>query len=226
MSEAIQALRSLYRFLRRALSDLPRSIGSNLLGVWFPLVPACFWFLYQWTQQGWQILAHNWRIAAEITFLSYLLLFLYCVIRNVYREHKIVQAKLERINAIFTPLQIEGFELAFDLRKFYKKFGPIGPLPVEEQRFRTSVLEHLSKLMDSYPPDRDPTIQNAVIYGFKNSGLPERVEKYINSVGALGRPAGSQVFTEGISNRRSLALLARDIEELALTAYIPIFFGD
>jgi len=90
MSEAIQ---SLVRFLRRAISDLPISIGSNHLGVWFPLVPTALFIGYQCLQNGWRSVRHDLFIGTVITAISYGLLFLYCIIRNVYREHVTLAAK-------------------------------------------------------------------------------------------------------------------------------------
>ncbi len=83
----VQFLRRLWHFLCRALSDLPSSIGSNHLGVWFPLVPAVLFLVYQISQTGWQAVRHDFWVGTIITLVSYGLLFLYCVVRNLYREH-------------------------------------------------------------------------------------------------------------------------------------------
>jgi hypothetical protein len=69
------------------MSDLPGSIGSNHLGVWFPVVPAALFFIYQFMQAGWPAVKHDILVGTVITIVSYGLLFLYCVARNVYREH-------------------------------------------------------------------------------------------------------------------------------------------
>ena len=90
MPEVIQ---SLIRFLRRALSDLPSSIGSNSLGIWFPIVPTLLFFAYQWRQNGWRGTKHDLVVGTVITVISYVLLFLYCVVRNLYREHVALVAK-------------------------------------------------------------------------------------------------------------------------------------
>jgi hypothetical protein len=87
---------SLCRFLRRALSDLPSSIGSNQLGVWFPLLPALLFFGYQVYQSGWPAVRHDLFVGTLITLISYGLLFLYCVVRNVYREHVALVGELAR----------------------------------------------------------------------------------------------------------------------------------
>jgi hypothetical protein len=94
-----EVLQSLWRFLRRVLSDLPSSIGSNHLGVWFPVIPTCLWFLYQWSQQGWQSMKHDLVVGIAITAISYALLFLYCVVRNLYREHLAIVAKEKKTRA-------------------------------------------------------------------------------------------------------------------------------
>lgn len=133
----------------------------------------------------------------------------------IYREHEVSRAEMERINKIITPLQFEGFQLAAEIRAFMNECGPLGPLPVEEQKYRTSVQEHLSNLVDSFPVERDVSIQMKVSNGFKVNGLEKRVEDFICKVG-MQIPAGSHVFREGISDRRGLAMLARDMEEIAL----------
>lgn len=88
-----EAIRSLCRFLCRAVSDLPDSIGSNHLGVLFPVLPAVLWFMYQSHQRGWQAMTHDIWVGIVITLISYSLLFLYCAVRNVYREHVALETK-------------------------------------------------------------------------------------------------------------------------------------
>jgi hypothetical protein len=109
-----QFAHSLARFLRRALFDLPSSIGSNGLGVWFPLVPATLLFLYQGFQSGWQTVTHDLVVGAIITLISYALLFLYCVVRNIYREHAALAAKLVKSQSQLEYIQNrprwEGYE--------------------------------------------------------------------------------------------------------------------
>ena len=90
----LDIIRSLYRFLRRALSDLPTAIGSNKLGVLFPLLPACIYFAITYFQQGWAAMKRDWLIASIVTVVSYSVLFAYCIIRNLYKEHKELAAKL------------------------------------------------------------------------------------------------------------------------------------
>jgi hypothetical protein len=89
-------LRSLYRFSRRALSDIPSAIGSNKLGVLFPFIPAILVFGITFARQGWMAMKWDWIIAAVVTAASYLLLFIYCVVRNLYREHMAIVEKAKR----------------------------------------------------------------------------------------------------------------------------------
>jgi hypothetical protein len=88
-----KAFRSLGRFLLRALVYLPQSIGSNHLGILFPAVPAILFFGYQWHQHGWQAMRSDLLVGLVITFISYGLLLLYCVVRNVYTEHVSLKAE-------------------------------------------------------------------------------------------------------------------------------------
>jgi hypothetical protein len=160
----------------------------------------------------------SWFAGAFVLLGAVILLVLAWGISTVvviYREHEASKAELERIKGIVTPLQFEGFELAADIRAFMNECGPLGPLPAEEQKYRTSVQEHLSNLVDSYARERDVSIQMKVSNGFKVNGLEKRVEDFICKAG-MQIPAGSHVFREGISDRRGLALLARDMEEISL----------
>lgn len=108
------------RFLRRALSDLLSSIGSNNLGVWFPALPAILWFVYQTRQNGWQAMKHDIVVGLIITACSYGALFIYVSIRNVYREH----IALARRVSVFSQLQIDAFSLASEIRDFLEEIGP------------------------------------------------------------------------------------------------------
>lgn len=78
---------------------MPSSIGSNSLGLWFPVVPAVLLFVYQGRQSGWQTVKHDLLVGTVITAISYALLFLYCVVRNLYREHVALVRKVEKLNS-------------------------------------------------------------------------------------------------------------------------------
>ena len=163
-------------------------------------------------------LQDSWFAGAFLLLGVAVLLVLAWVVTTVfviYREHGESEAEMKRIKGIITPLQFEGFDLASDIRAFISECGTLGPLPAEEQKFRTSVQEHLSNLVDSYAREQDVNIQMKVMNGFKVNGLEKRVEDFIHKAG-MQIPAGSHVFREGISDRRGLALLARDMEEIAL----------
>jgi hypothetical protein len=154
------------------------------------------------------------------------MLVIYRLLRANYQKFAALEEKLANFERLLTPLQFEGLELATDIRGFIDECGPLGPLPAEEQKFRTYVQEHLSNLVDSYARERDVSMQMKVMNGFKVNGLEKRVEDFINKAG-MQIPAGSHVFREGISDRRGLALLARDMEEIALAlnylAKLPIW---
>lgn len=78
---------SLARFLWRALRDVPGSIGSNNLGLWFPLIPAGILLAVKVHRSGWVKVKDDLYLGMQITAVSYIALFIYCAIRNVYREH-------------------------------------------------------------------------------------------------------------------------------------------
>jgi hypothetical protein len=94
-----ETLRSLYRFLRRALFDLPGSIGSNRLGVFFPAIPAVMLFMCRAYQGGWQAMKNDIVLGTTVTLISYALLFLYCVARNLYREHAALVGRIKKITS-------------------------------------------------------------------------------------------------------------------------------
>jgi hypothetical protein len=51
------------------------------------MVPTVLFVAYQYRQNGWHAMKHDLIVGTVITVISYGLLFLYCVVRNVYREH-------------------------------------------------------------------------------------------------------------------------------------------
>lgn len=161
-----EAVHSLKRFLKRALAFLPSSIGSNHLGVWFPLVPTALFLFYEAHESGWKAMTRDLVVGLVITVISYGLLFLYCIAHNVYTEHIALVAKENEtrqqldwiqdippwqgfeseqvwrdaiefqnklitlgrsVDGLFSPLQIEAFTLAKELRGFYSYLGPYPP---------------------------------------------------------------------------------------------------
>jgi hypothetical protein len=146
MPEVIQ---SLIRFLRRALSDLPGSIGSNNLGVWFPAIPTILFFVYQWRQNGWAGVKHDLIVGTVITVISYALLFCYCVVRNLYREHVALVAKVVWLN----PLQVDMLQLSMDMVKFVRDAEPRPILKYSETDIEVMRAERMKELYLAKDPD-------------------------------------------------------------------------
>ena len=90
-----KVVQSLARFLFRSASDIPRSLGSSFLGVWFPIVPAVLLSAITCKQKGWAVMIREWVLPLEVTISSYLLLFLYCMVRKVYTEHRAMKTRAE-----------------------------------------------------------------------------------------------------------------------------------
>lgn len=146
MPESIQ---SLIRFLRRALSDLPSSIGSNHLGVWFPALPSALFILYQFHQSGWVGVKHDLIVGVAITVASYALLFLWCAIRNIYREHVALVAKL----AWLSPLQSDTLQIAMDMVRLVRDAEPCPISKYSEADIRIMQTERLKELYIAKDPD-------------------------------------------------------------------------
>jgi hypothetical protein len=212
-------VKSLRRFLWRVLSDLPASIGSNYLGVWFPLVPGALLVFYQVVQTGWATVRHDLTVGAIITTLSYALLFFYCIVRNAYREHRALTKQLKEISELVPPLQLQGLRLASEVRSFALSFGPIGPLPPEAMaQHRTALWQHFQSLIGSYPPEVDPQLRARILHGFEARKFAERVEEYMHLAGEEGYPITYTAgFTRDIFDRRSMLRLAFDIQNVAVS---------
>ena len=216
MAEFIQ---SLGRLLGRALSFLPNSIGSNQLGVLFPAVPAVLWFIWQLHHDGWKATKRGILIGLVITFISYAILFLYCVARTIYKEHRELSRTLQDIRTIVPKLQLDGFRLAAEIRDFALSLGEVsGPPPQADAKYRTAMWEHLQLWIDSYPHESDPQLGLSLIHGFATRKFAERVEQYMHLVGESGYPIlNASGFVDRILDRRSLFRLAADIESVAIS---------
>lgn len=212
-------IKSLCRFLGRVLGSLPSSIGSNYMGVWFPIVPAFLLVCFQVSQTGWQTVRHDLWVDTVITIISYALLFIYCVARNMYREHRELKNKLRDVSSIVSPLQLDGLRLALEIRTFALSLGEVeGPAPQVEAKHRKAVWEHLHEWIGSYPVETDAQLRARLIHGFEARRFGERVTEYMHRVGETGQPIFNAAgFTQSIYDRRSLYRLAVDIEVIAVT---------
>ena len=229
-----EVVKSMGRFSLRALRGLPSSIGSNGLGVVFPLVPALLLFGITYSLRGWKAMKQDWIIAAVVTVASYVLLFLYCVVRNVYREHvsmrtRAVEAETElqylrdvppwsgheseqawkysineqnrilsighSVDGLFTPLQLDAFRLAKDMRAFLERIGPkpvIDPIAYEgskDQRLGSMVAQAeavypwLNKLTNGYAKDFASRVKEIHFrFGEANLVAPYRLNPFIEWV--------------------------------------------
>jgi hypothetical protein len=210
---------SLLRFLRRVLSDLPSSIGSNYAGIWFPLIPALLLLAYQIVQNGWATVKHDLLVGTIITIISYALLLLYCVVRNLYREHCALSKSLKDVQDMVSPLQLEGLALASEIRAFALSLGEIQePAPPASAEYRKAVWEHLQSWIGSYPMESDPQLRARLVHGFEARRFSERVTQYMHRVGESGYPIfNASGFVESILDRRSLFRLSADIEIVAIS---------
>jgi hypothetical protein len=91
-----EAIKSLGRFLRRVLRDIPGAIGTNYGGIWFPILPAALLLAYQSRQYGWKNVKRDLLVGSVVTLIAYGLLTLWVIVRNVYREHVGMQARAEK----------------------------------------------------------------------------------------------------------------------------------
>jgi hypothetical protein len=162
---------SLGRFLRRAFKDLPGSIGSNHLGIWFPVLPAALFFFYQGAQNGWRGMRNDLLVATGITVISYGLLFLYCLVRNLYREHVALVVKekntREQLEWIQQVPRWEGYEseaawiAAIDEQNRLVNLGHfadgvLNELQINALRYVKGLMEFVSNELESFPEQGDP----------------------------------------------------------------------
>jgi hypothetical protein len=168
MAEAVE---SMGRFLLRALRDLPSSIGSNNLGVVFPLVPAILLFGITYYLQGWKAMKQDWIIAALVTVVSYALLYLYCIVRNVYRDHVSMCTKVKKAEADLQYLRDipawsgyaneQAWRNSIDEQNRLVNLGHLidglfSPLQVDAFLFVKELTEFLRESMTSFPERLDP----------------------------------------------------------------------
>lgn len=147
------------------------------------------------------------------------MLVIYRLLQANYQKFAALEDKLAKMEQAITPVQLEGFQLAAEIRDFALSFGELeGPPPQAEVKFRKAVWEHLKEWMGSYPPESDPQLRMKMLHGFEARGFRERIEKYMHEVGERGYPIFNAAgFTESIFDRRSLCRLSADIEIVAIT---------
>lgn len=80
-----------FHLIARSIGSIPQSLGSTWLGIIFPIVIALFGEVIGIVRFGWHATIKNWKRAAGIGFtalgIGYILLFMYCLIGNIYSDH-------------------------------------------------------------------------------------------------------------------------------------------
>jgi hypothetical protein len=148
------------------------------------------------------------------------MLVIYRLLRANYQKFAALEERLAKIERAVTPLQIEGFQLAAEIREFARSFGKLeGPPPEADAKLRKAVWEHLQEWIGSYPPELDVQIRAKMLHGFEARRFRGRVEEYMHKVGECGYPIiNASGFTESIFDRRSLCRLSADIEIVAISS--------
>ena len=205
---------SLGRFLRRAVSDLPTAISSNYVGLFFPALPAALYYLWDSLHKGWYADVRDIETAMVIAALSYLILFLYVVLRRIYREHHALKDRIQQIEAVISQVQLGGLRLAAEIRTYAESFGPIPPLPPEAKaRHQKALWEHYHELAHMYPPETDLQLRIRLLHGFESRGFAGQAEAFMHQAGEVGYPISDAAGIVGtIFDRRSMLRLAFDIE--------------
>jgi hypothetical protein len=154
-----------------------------------------------------------------LTLAALVVFYLGCVAATVYKERRELSKKIDYMYGLLTPLQLDGFRLAAEIRDFAISFGEIKvPPPQADARYRKAVWEHLQTWIGSYPPELDAELRMKLIHGFEARNFRDQVKEYMHRVGESGYPIFDATgFTNEILDRRSLFRLAADIEIVAVS---------
>jgi hypothetical protein len=154
-----------------------------------------------------------------VTVVAFVIVYLVCIAVTIYKEHNALLAERDQRREVVTPLQLEGFQLAAEIREFALSFGDLDtPPPPVAAQYRKALWEHLHTWIGSYPPEQNPQLRARMMHGFEARKLRERVEEYMHRVGEAGAPIiNAAGFTDNIFDRRSLCRLSADIEIVAIS---------
>jgi hypothetical protein len=133
-------------------------------------------------------------------------------------------SKPETINSLFSPLQIEAFELARDMRGFLHNLGPRPDADWPE--VKDSDPDWTAKRLLERNRVQGPWVQR-LMHGYAREYAP-RVKTLMHLIGETGL-AVSQLasYTEGASNEHHVLAVARVLDTLAVElSYQQLFFKD
>jgi hypothetical protein len=81
----------LFNLIVLSIKSIPSALGSTWLGILFPIFVAIIGEIIATFHFGWQAMVNNWKkatgVAAVALVVGYTLLFLYCVVVNIYSIH-------------------------------------------------------------------------------------------------------------------------------------------
>jgi hypothetical protein len=75
-----------------------------MLGLWFPSVPGIVLFVLQAWEKGWNTVSTEFWLGFKVILGSYGLLFFYCIVRNLYREHVALAARANEAESLLHTL--------------------------------------------------------------------------------------------------------------------------
>jgi hypothetical protein len=92
--------------LNRSLALLPTSLGSNWLGLLFPLLVFLLTQCVSVFVHGWSSIKVHWKgnllVGFAVALLSWSALFLWCVARIIYQDHMTLATRVSELNQTLT----------------------------------------------------------------------------------------------------------------------------